>query len=306
MEVGRPADDGATAVADRCVSVRIERATWGPGVTRQVVADTLERWGRTDVLDDVVLCASELATNAVVHGAPPAVLVLTDATPAIVVEVIDAAPLVDDFAWRARLDADPALPPSHRPGGRGLRIVDHLATAWGVAPRPTGKAVWCAVGGPTSGERDDRVGTDPAEGSAAVTGVPVRLLVAVERHLDGVVGALRLAALKGDRRAAGLADHAGLLAATFGRQRTVALAAALAAARRGDEHVDVEVVVPPDAERVVPEVAALLDAAEAWAEDRGATALAPGEELVRFRRWFLAELLAVAAGRRRSTRPFSA
>jgi len=44
-------------------------------------------------------------------------------------------------------DSDDAPPQLRRPGpdatsGRGLGIVDGIATAWGSDPRRTGKAVW--------------------------------------------------------------------------------------------------------------------------------------------------------------------
>ena len=35
-----------------------------------------------------------------------------------------------------------------RIGGLGLRIVDQLASAWGVAPFPGGKTVWATIAHP--------------------------------------------------------------------------------------------------------------------------------------------------------------
>ncbi|MDI5971211.1 hypothetical protein POF50_017990, partial [Streptomyces sp. SL13] len=40
---------------------------------RRFADETLAGWGVTDRLDDMRLCLSEIATNAVVHVAPPAV-----------------------------------------------------------------------------------------------------------------------------------------------------------------------------------------------------------------------------------------
>ncbi len=50
------------------------------GVARTCVAETLVQWGRTERLDDVQLCVSGLAANAIPHGAPAGGLVLVRVT----------------------------------------------------------------------------------------------------------------------------------------------------------------------------------------------------------------------------------
>ena len=47
-------------------------------------------------------------------------------------------------------DADPTLPArrepdAERPGGRGLLLLEHLATSWGVEAADDGKVVWFEV-----------------------------------------------------------------------------------------------------------------------------------------------------------------
>jgi anti-sigma regulatory factor (Ser/Thr protein kinase) len=86
------------------------------------------------VVDDVVLVASELVTNAINHTAGP-------------VEV--AAWRAPDGAWRVEVaDESTVVPvlqdvvPLQQPGGRGLRIVQALATSWGVVPAGGGKRLW--------------------------------------------------------------------------------------------------------------------------------------------------------------------
>lgn len=86
--------------------------------------------------DDALLVLSELATNALRHGLG---------------EVVVRAALEHDGALQLSVtdsgDELPALQPADptRVGGLGLRIVDELSSAWGVAAFPGGKTVWATM-----------------------------------------------------------------------------------------------------------------------------------------------------------------
>lgn len=82
----------------------------------------------------VALLASELVTNAVLHGpAAGAVAVAVERRRGqLRVTVTDES---DDPP--RRLDPGPTAA-----SGRGLMLVDRLSAAWGVDERPDGKAVW--------------------------------------------------------------------------------------------------------------------------------------------------------------------
>ncbi|MFJ3634127.1 ATP-binding protein [Streptomyces sp. NPDC090085] len=118
---------------------------------REFAVETLHAWGVTCRQDDVSLCVSELATNALLHGVPPGRhyrlrMLLFDAT--VRVEVADSG------GGRPRVaDRDPGAE-----GGRGLLLVAALADRWGTLARVPGKVVWCefglgpgAAGGPAHG-----------------------------------------------------------------------------------------------------------------------------------------------------------
>ncbi|MEV6163854.1 ATP-binding protein [Streptomyces sp. NPDC052052] len=106
---------------------------------REFVRAAVVDWGFGGRLDDVLLCVSELATNALVHGVPPGRgylvrLLLRDDGRWMRVEVHDSG------------DGAPAVREPDGESGRGLLIVDALADAWGVGERDPGKVVWCAFG----------------------------------------------------------------------------------------------------------------------------------------------------------------
>jgi anti-sigma regulatory factor (Ser/Thr protein kinase) len=85
-------------------------------------------------LDELVLCTSEVVTNAVEHGATPIELVVDRAEDRVRVEVRDASPLPP----RSGLDPEPM-----EVRGRGMLIVERCADRWGVEQfGDAGKAVW--------------------------------------------------------------------------------------------------------------------------------------------------------------------
>ena len=100
---------------------------------RGTVRRLLEGWGLAGLGETAELCASELATNAVLHARSPVLLAVALLPDAVRVEVedespgvIEAGPLVDDGAE----------------SGRGLAIVDALTESWGVEQHLAGKTVW--------------------------------------------------------------------------------------------------------------------------------------------------------------------
>lgn len=93
---------------------------------RRFVADALTGTSR---LDDIVLTASELASNAVRHAQTPYTVRLMQHQKRIRLEVSDGSSTVPT------LDG---LPDSHR----GLRIVNAAADEWGVDVGQDGKTTW--------------------------------------------------------------------------------------------------------------------------------------------------------------------
>jgi anti-sigma regulatory factor (Ser/Thr protein kinase) len=125
---------GADAAAAVVVSLPTDASA--AAIARQFVEDNRDHI-RPDLVQDARLLVSEVVTNAVLHGRGEITLMVKVDRPSIGIAVADSG---DDLP--AKL---PAAPPPSQASGRGLRIVDALASAWGVTPNPgrtPGKVVW--------------------------------------------------------------------------------------------------------------------------------------------------------------------
>ncbi|MFF3210481.1 ATP-binding protein [Streptomyces sp. NPDC002886] len=113
---------------------RFPRARASVRAARQFVGDTLGDWGVCERRDDMRLCVSELATNAVRHGAP----------------------LGREFSvrlgWEGEIvaievrDSGPGSPVVQQPGlgapsGRGLWLVAELADEFKIRDERVGKTI---------------------------------------------------------------------------------------------------------------------------------------------------------------------
>ncbi|MDX3530010.1 ATP-binding protein [Streptomyces sp. ID05-39B] len=116
-----------------------------PRTARNFVAATLTEWGETNRLDDIRLCASELVTNAVLHGAPVGRLVL------VRVESLDEQLRIEVHDSGENTPTQ-RVPEESAVDGRGLLIVSTTADIWGVEERTgPGKCVWAGFNRDKSG-----------------------------------------------------------------------------------------------------------------------------------------------------------
>lgn len=110
---------------------------------RGFVGAALRDWGAAARSDDVLLCVSELATNALLHGVPSGrgfrtMLWLEHEHGGLLrVEVHDSG------AGAPRM----AVADDDAESGRGLLLVETLADKWGVGERNPGKVVWAEFAG---------------------------------------------------------------------------------------------------------------------------------------------------------------
>ncbi|MGW0535775.1 ATP-binding protein [Streptomyces sp. NPDC003032] len=114
---------------------RFPRARRSVGAERSFAVETLAEWGVTDRQDDIRLCVSELATNAVLHGVPPGrqfSLRLVADGPLVRVEVRDSGGGCPEVPCQEVEEV----------GGRGLFLARALGDDFGVTPHDPGKTVW--------------------------------------------------------------------------------------------------------------------------------------------------------------------
>ncbi|WP_329612091.1 SpoIIE family protein phosphatase [Streptomyces brevispora] len=130
---------------------------------RTIVRQALADWDMAELADDAELLTGELLVNVLLHTEGGAVLTLE---------------VLPEPVRRVRLsvqDRSSVWPRRRTPGetatsGRGLLLLDAVATRWGIEPRGEGKAVWCEIGPaapPTSApmHRDARKPVKPAGGT---------------------------------------------------------------------------------------------------------------------------------------------
>lgn len=132
---------GATEPAEtvRTAMFRFDPVPESAGAARRAARGVLTAWQLQDMAEDVDLVVSELVTNALLHtgGGPagppdPVRLELECTADALTCRVVDSCAL-------------PPLPEEadhNAESGRGLILVEALASAWDWEDLPEGKAVW--------------------------------------------------------------------------------------------------------------------------------------------------------------------
>jgi anti-sigma regulatory factor (Ser/Thr protein kinase) len=126
---GRAPGRGAQRVAQQVLPHSDE----APAIGRAFVSDALRRWKLDALVETAALLTSELVTNAVVHARSTSSLTVQQIHDAIRVELLDRG------HGRVALRRSS---PGAVGGGRGLFIVEQLATAWGSRDTPAGTTVW--------------------------------------------------------------------------------------------------------------------------------------------------------------------
>ncbi len=289
---------------------------------RHMVEAAARSWEMDDsVCNDSALTVSELTTNSVLHAGSSVSVCVRRLGRGLRIEVTDAndhLPVVD-----AERPED--LLANRSMTGRGLAMVAATADRWGADPLPGGgKVTWAELGtgrrlvssapppvfppDPKPLKLSNTARAAGVTSTVAVTGggskiqligVPVQLVVDSARHFADLEREIRVMAMdrNGPEELKGVFAAGRQISARVDPWRRVDRDLVTAAAARGDERLDYEIEVPPDAADLVERVTGLVQRLRSSLFRRHFLTGLPSAEVLAYQRWYREEVLAQLAGR---------
>lgn len=282
---------------------------------RRFVRDGLATWGRSNLVDDAVICVTELTSNAALHSAGHFFEVFLRALPgAVRVSVADEGqvPLEAIVPRRGRppttneqvnglpLDDEPTT-------GRGLVIVSTLARSWGIDETQSGKRIWADLAD-DGAEHPVRPPERAEPAKAAVNWqteglpddwqivrlerCPVLLSLRQDQHLDELIRELQLLGADRENQPSRLLAEVleGLLRAGAAVRHT-GRRIAQDAAEAGLELTDIDIAVPVQTSKTVQQLNLAVQAVDELCEEQALLTLASAPELRSLRNWMTAEFV---------------
>jgi len=281
------------------------------------------------LLDDARVVLSELMSNGVLHACTEMRVVISRRGKGLRLEVHDESPaplipppkpveapvsLLDEPQQLELIG--PWFPPAAT--GRGLAIVNALASAWGWYPEAGGgKIVWAELGTVEADGQGAARGLSERQAHVMrpvrVVAAPLRLVRESEDHFDDLFRELQMASLGGPgdaarpdarqvvARLAPLAEHVkGRLAP----MREPVRRAIWEAVRRGDRLIDLNLLADAGMPSVFEMLAELLTESALGARRGFLLTEPPSREVVAWRQWLRNEMENQIAGRPPRACPF--
>jgi PAS domain S-box-containing protein len=272
-------------VNDGAVMERHDRLPPEPAsasAARRFVADAIDRTplACSPIAETAVLLVSEVVTNAVLHAGTAIRVTVRIEETSVRVEVRDGSVALPS---RRHYDEGAAT-------GRGLELVELLATSWGTEQERSGKVVWFEVSADPSDAPGDHEQPEPVEAGGPMwtcvrlLRLPAALLLAGLEYGDAALREMALLSFSNgnkddERRGTQVRLDLGAVV------RAVSEATA-----RGELEIDLEVEFPPSAEQGAVERLAAVDEAERMARDGSLLILPAVPELGACRRWLMTEI----------------
>jgi anti-sigma regulatory factor (Ser/Thr protein kinase) len=262
---------------------------------RRFVQETLAQ-AADDLRADASLLVSEVVTNAVLH-----------ARGSVTVEVQQKG-----SAYRIAVSDGSRTPPTAKgyrtddATGRGLRLLDCLAAAWGWKRTGTGKVVWFDLPVPLHDavspgtKRKPHDDPYPSGTPIALLGAPVQEMIRTAAHYDALYREFRLIleldpshlqAVPG--RLLTLIDGLGTSFLGFGRSVEERWDTAV---REDRETVDLHFRFPSEAGPAVVRYNQLLDEADEYCTQAEFLTIAPTDEALAVRRWAFGQVACQCRG----------
>lgn len=277
------------------------------GLARRWLAEQLSG-SKIDLAETALLLTSEIVTNAVLHARTPIDVAVQIAPGRVRVEVADRSPVLPVTKHYDRSAET----------GRGLVLLEALASDWGVEAAPGGKVVWFDVsdvhvdgagagrspldGWPELAEGpspDARTGEDLVD--IQILRLPVPVLRRAAEHSDALLREFRLILER--RPGEGRTIPGRLLALVdevdgrYSGFNTGADTDLQLAYERGADLLDLSYRMPADVGAAAARLDALFDEADDYCRaGEDLLTLAAPRDAVAVRKWFLREFSRQAAG----------
>jgi serine phosphatase RsbU (regulator of sigma subunit) len=267
---------------------------------RREVAASLSGTDLAHLTDDAQLVASELVSNALLHGSPPIRLGIDVGSDRVRLAVFDSS----------------ATPPGRNHTGetamtgRGLMVVEALTVRRGVERNGSGKQVWAELSGDASEHADDLLGAflapdglidawadtvGPVDAVEVDLGdVPTKLLLAAKVHTENLVRELTLAFVGAEVGGPAMPEELARLVTAvtteFSELRRELKDQALAADAAGKERTHLRVRLTPQAIENGERYLEALDEADSYCHAGRLLSLETPPQHKVFRRWYVGEL----------------
>jgi hypothetical protein len=124
---------------DQRVSLTLEPQVSAARRSRELITETCGRWGRPELAGSACIVVTELVNNVVTHARTPMTVLLAVHDEGMSVAVRDEAATAPTFSGA------PVAPTAY--GGRGMLLIDSVASSWGCLALAQGKVVWALMGG---------------------------------------------------------------------------------------------------------------------------------------------------------------
>ncbi len=268
---------------------------------RKFVVDALAA-APDEIRTSAGLLTSEAVTNAVLHAAGPIAIEVRQQGDRYRVEVRDAGRL-------------PPAEKHYRPDdttGRGVQLLNRLATAWGWQPTRSGKVVWFELaragdGSVVSSQQPYTPECDvdvtepyPSGVPVALLGAPVGAMIRAGAHYDAMYREFRFILELDDSkrrlvpgRLLELIEAMGSQFLGFGPKAERTWEQAV---HENRDHVDLYFHLPAEAAPFVEQYERLLEEADTYCQEAGLVTIAATPETMAVRRWAFGEVAGQCRG----------
>jgi hypothetical protein len=104
---------------------------------REVIMAACARWGRVELAEPACIVVTEMVNNVVAHAKTSMIVLIASRGEAVSVAVRDRSTVAPSYAGA------PVSPTAA--GGRGMLLIDAMASRWGSLTLADGKVVWALV-----------------------------------------------------------------------------------------------------------------------------------------------------------------